>query len=59
MEYEINVTKNGRSYFKAMTDFHHYNLVYLKLKKCFKKEDGYEITVIKWEKVGEFINMED
>ena len=62
MYYEINVSLNGKHLFataeRSITDIHKANMVYNLFKEKFPKEDGYEIRVTKWDKVGSFVEME-
>lgn len=62
MYYEINVTLNGRHFFatseRSITNEHKLKEVYDVLKERFSNEDGYNITITKYETVGKPINME-
>lgn len=62
MYYEINVSLNGKHLFataeRSITDVHKLNAVYKLFTEKFPKEDGYRITVTKWDKVGKPMDME-
>ena len=62
MYYEINVSLNGAHFFatakRSITNEYQLERVYNIFKEKFPKEDGYAITVTKWEKVGKHIEME-
>ena len=63
MYYEINISLNGQHFFatneRSITDKHKLNKVYKELKEKFTNEDGYNITVTKYETVGKYIDMGD
>ena len=63
MYYEINISKDGSHYFataeRSITDRRKLKEVYNKLKKSFPNEEGYEILVSRYEKIGMGINPED
>lgn len=62
MYYEINVSKNGKHFFataeRSITNKWKLKEVYDVLKEKFPQKEGYEVSVTKYETVGEFINME-
>ena len=62
MYYEINVSLNGKHLFataeRSITDIHKANTVCKLFKEKFPEEEGYKITMTKWEKVGKFIEVE-
>lgn len=62
MYYEITVSVNGRHLFATaersiIADWQLDN-IYEVFKTKFPKEEGYKISVTKWEKTGKFIEME-
>lgn len=63
MYYEINVSLNGRHLFataeRSVTDNHKLQKVYKLFMEKFPEEEGYKVTVEKWEKVGKFVDMEN
>lgn len=63
MYYEINVSKDGRHLFataeRSVTDNHKLQNVYKLFTEKFPEEEGYRVTVEKWEKVGKFVDMEN
>lgn len=63
MYYEINVSLNGRHFFataeRSITDIHKAKEVYALFTKHFPEDEGYKITVTRWEKVGRPVNMEE
>lgn len=63
MYYEINVSLNGRHLFataeRSVTDHHKLQVVYNLFMEKFPEDEGYKITVTKWDKVGKHINAED
>ena len=63
MYYEINVSLNGRHLFataeRSVTDHYKLQEVYKLFAEKFPTEEGYQVTVTKWEKVGKFIDMEN
>jgi hypothetical protein len=62
MYYEINVALKGKHFFataeRSITNKWKLKEVYDILKEKFPQEEGYEISVTKYETVGKFINME-
>lgn len=62
MYYEINVCLNGKHLFataeRSITGRWELEKVYNIFKEKFPKEEGYELNVIMYSKVGEYINME-
>jgi hypothetical protein len=56
MWYEINVALNGRHFFatseRSITHEFDLEMILPVMKQKFPKEEGYEITVTRWEKVG-------
>ena len=63
MYYEINVSLNGKHFFataeRSVTGEWRLREVYKVLKEKFPKEEGYEISVTRWDKVGHHINTEE
>lgn len=63
MYYEINVSLNGKHFFataeRSVTGEWKLREVYKVLKEKFPKDEGYEISVTRWDKVGYHINMEE
>lgn len=63
MYYDINVSLNGQHLFataeRSVTDSHKLQKVYKLFMEKFPEEEGYKITVTKWEKVGKYIDMEN
>ena len=63
MYYEINVAKNGKHFFataeRSITNIKKAEEVYMLFKEKFPKSDGYEISVERWEKIGEFVDMNE
>lgn len=63
MYYEITVTKNGYHFFataeKSIIARYQLDIIYNTLKEKFPTEEGYKISVQKWEKTGKFIEMEE
>lgn len=62
MYYEITVSVNGRHLFATaersiIADWQLAN-IYEIFKTKFPTEEGYKISVTKWEKTGKFIEME-
>ena len=61
MYYEITVSKNGYHFFataeRSIITNQMLEIVYNTLKEKFPREEGYELSVTKWEKTGEFIEM--
>lgn len=62
MYYEINISLNGQHFFatsnRSITDSHKLKIVYGVLKEKFPNDDGYKITVTRYETVGKPIDME-
>ena len=62
MYYEINVSKNGYHLFataeRSITTQTELKRVLDIFKTKFPKEEGYEMSVTKWEKIGHFIDMD-
>lgn len=63
MYYEVNISLNGKHFFatneRSITDEHKLKEVYGTLREKFPNEDGYNITVVKYETVGKHIDMGD
>ena len=63
MYYDINVSLNGQHLFataeRSVTDGHKLQKVYKLFMEKFPEEEGYKITVTKWEKAGKYIDMEN
>lgn len=63
MYYEINVSLNGQHLFataeRSVTGCIKLQRIYKLFVEKFPKEEGYEITVTKWEKVGKFVDVEN
>ena len=61
MYYEINVSLNGQHFFatdkRSITNKIALEVIYKILKQKFPLEEGYDITVSKYETVGNFIDM--
>lgn len=61
MYYEINVSLNGKHLFataeRSITNVDKANDVCKLFKEKFPEENGYKITMTKWEKVGKFIEV--
>jgi hypothetical protein len=61
MYYEINVSLDGRHLFataeRSITDSHKLQMVYKVFMEKFLEEEGYKITVTKWENHGKHIDM--
>lgn len=61
MYYEIIISKNGRHLFataeRSIIAKYQLDTLYCIFKEKFPKEEGYKITVQKWEKTGRFIEM--
>lgn len=59
MYYEINVSLNGRHLFataeRSATNKWEAEKIYNLFVEKFPKAEGYDITVTKWEKIGEII----
>lgn len=62
MYYEINVTLNGKHFFataeRSITNRGDLNNKLKIFIDKFPKEEGYEISVTKWEKVGVTVNID-
>jgi hypothetical protein len=62
MYYEINVTLNGKHFFataeRSITNRWDLNNKLKIFVDKFPKEEGYEISVTKWEKVGVTVNID-
>lgn len=62
MYYEINVTLNGKHFFataeRSITNRWDLNNKLKIFINKFPKEEGYEISVTKWEKVGVTVNID-
>ena len=62
MYYEINVTLNGKHFFataeRSITNRWDLNNKLKIFIDKFPKEEGYEISVTKWEKVGVTLNID-
>ena len=62
MYYEINVTLNGKHFFataeRSITNRWDLNNKLKIFVDKFPKEEGYEISVTKWEKVGITVNID-
>lgn len=62
MGYEINIAKNGHHYFatadRSLNSPEKTLQVYDELKQIYTKEKGFEITISKWQTVGEYIEPE-
>lgn len=63
MYYEINVSLNGQHLFatdkRSITNKFALDVVYRIFKEKFPMEDGYDISVTQWDKVGKFVDMEN
>ena len=62
MYYEINVSLNGKHLFataeRSIVNTFQLQKVYNLFKEKFPEEDGYNITVTEWNKVGKSVEME-
>lgn len=62
MHYEICVSQNGQHFFatheRSLTTAFEASKVYKVLKDKFPKEDGYEISVTRWEKRGSKVDLD-
>ena len=62
MYYEIIVSKNGHHLFataeRSIIARYQLDTIYSIFEEKFPKEEGYKITVQRWEKTGKFIEME-
>ena len=63
MYYEINVSKNGKHYFataeRSITSHTQAEGLYMVFKEKFPENEGYEISVTRWEKIGKPVNMNE
>lgn len=63
MYYEITVSINGRHLFataeRSIIAKWQLDIIYDIFKRKFPAEEGYKISITKWEKTGKFIEMED
>ena len=63
MYYEINVSKDGKHLFataeRSITVNWELEKVYKLFKEKFPENEGYKISVTHWNKVGEFVDMEN
>lgn len=61
MYYEINVSLNGRHFFataeRSIKDSDKMQDVYKVFMEKFPEDEGYRITVTKWENHGKYIDM--
>lgn len=61
MYYEITVSKNGYHFFataeRSIITREQLDIVYNTLKDKFPREEGYKISVQRWEKTGKFVDM--
>lgn len=55
--YEINISRNGQHVFatheRSLYRKHQANMVFNLLRKKFPKQEGYEVTIIYWEIIGQ------
>lgn len=62
MYYEINIALYGQHFFatheRSIKNYVELCRVFSKLKESFKKSDGFEITITKYIKSGEQINID-
>jgi len=62
MYYEINVALDGKHFFataeRSVTNPLQLKKILLVFFKAFPKEEGYSISVTKWEKCGEHVDVE-
>lgn len=62
MYYEINVSLNGKHLFataeRSITNNLKAEKVYLIFKEKFPEEEGYEIEITEWNKLGKRIDMD-
>lgn len=62
MYYEITVSLNGKHLFataeRSIVNTFQLQKVYNLFKEKFPEEDGYNITVTKWDKIGKVVEME-
>lgn len=63
MYYEINVSLNGRHFFataeRSITNKRTLEDIYKILKDKFPTEEGYNISITKWEKVGRPVDVKE
>lgn len=63
MYYEINVSLNGKHLFataeRSITVSWDAEKIYKLFKEKFPENEGYKISVTRWEKVGQFIDMDN
>jgi hypothetical protein len=61
MYYEINVALKGRHFFataeRSITCEDDLKTVYKALAERFKEEDGFKLSVTKWSKTGQSVDM--
>ena len=61
MYFEINVSLNGKHFFataeRSITNNLKAEKVYNVFKEKFPEEEGYQIDITYWEKIGKHINM--
>lgn len=62
MNYEINVSLNGRHFFatneRSITNSWDLTKIYKVFKEKFPEEEGYKLTVTQYETMGKCIDME-
>jgi hypothetical protein len=62
MYYEINIALNGKHFFatdeRSITNKDKLEDIYNVFKEKFPKEEGYDISVTRFELAGKYINME-
>ena len=56
MEFEINVAKNGKHYFRVIVPYGKVKKVYDELTEKFP---DCKLSVTQWERVGKFIDIEN
>ena len=63
MYYEINISLNGQHFFatdkRSITNDIALKVIYKILKEKFPIEEGYNVTVSRYDTVGRFIDMEE
>jgi hypothetical protein len=63
MHYEINVSHNGKHFFataeRSLTTLDEAKRAYVKLKAAFPEEEGFKLTVTKWQIIGESVDLEN
>jgi hypothetical protein len=61
MYYEVNVSLHGQHLFataeRSTTNLYEAERLYKLFKEKFPEEEGYKLTVTKWNKVGKEIDM--